>query len=73
MEAVCNNEKIRGVWSLKETKHSINYLELIAIYLRLKSFANLYENCEILIRADNTIAISYVNRLGSSRHIKYNK
>ena len=60
-------------FKLERTKHSINYLEQLAMYLGVKSFANRYENCEILIRADNTTAMSYINHMGSSRHIKYNK
>ena len=70
--AICNGEKSRGFWSREERKNSINYLELLAVYLALKAFAYQKKNCEILLRIDNTTAISYVNRMGGSRHIKYN-
>lgn len=42
----------------------INYLELLAIFLALKGFAKDIKNSYILLRADNTTAISYINRMG---------
>ena len=53
--------------------HSINYLELLAVCFALKAFAKSIRNYEILLRIDNTTAISYVNRMGDSRHVKYNE
>lgn len=42
----------------------INYLELLAVFLGLKSFAKNVTHCNILLRVDNTTAISNVNRMG---------
>lgn len=64
---VCNDHKLHGYWSKKDLKHHINYLELLAIYFALKCFAKDRNNIEILIRSDNTTAVSYVNRMGSVR------
>jgi len=54
-----------GWWNAEEQKCSINYLELLAIYNSLLSIARDFRNCRILLRADNTTAISYINRMGS--------
>ena len=63
-EACCRGEKAHGWWSLQEqAKHHINYLELM--FYGLKCFANEHRLCEILLRIDNTTAISYINRMGS--------
>ncbi|CAB3236153.1 unnamed protein product [Arctia plantaginis] len=62
--AVCNEEKISGNWRTNELEHHINYLELLAAFLGLKSFASDEKNSTILLRIDNTTAISYINRMG---------
>lgn len=60
----CNGCKSRGFWSREDKKNHINYLELLAAFFGLKCFATNLINCEILLRIDNTTAISYVNRMG---------
>lgn len=65
--AVCNNQRANGAWKDEELSFHINYLELLAVYLGLKCFANIHSNCSILLRVDNTTAISYVNRMGGVR------
>lgn len=62
--AVCDGERMHGAWRQEELKFHINYLELQAIFLALKCFASNKKNCSILLRADNTTAISYINRMG---------
>jgi ribonuclease HI len=63
--AVCGENKVNGMWKSSERENHINYLELLAVFLGLKSFARNKTNCAILLRVDNTTAISYVNRMGS--------
>lgn len=46
-----------------EEKH-INILELEAIYYGLKKFTKHLRNCHILLRVDNTTAVSHINRKG---------
>lgn len=65
--AACNNERAHGAWKRRELESHINYLELLAVFLALKYFANDKSNCSILLRVDNTTAISYVNRMGGIR------
>lgn len=62
--AVCNNERAHGAWTNDELELHINYLELLAVFLALKYFATHYTNYTILLRVDNTTAISYINRMG---------
>lgn len=45
-------------------KYHINYLELLASFLALKTFATNYHDCKILLRIDNTTAIAYINKAG---------
>ncbi|XP_048486562.1 uncharacterized protein LOC119691092 isoform X1 [Plutella xylostella] len=62
--AVCKDQKIHGSWKASEQEYHINYLELLAAFLGLKSFASELLNCTVLLRIDNTTAISYINRMG---------
>lgn len=62
--AVCNKDRAHGAWKSIELSLHINYLELLAVFMALKYFANDKSNCSILLRIDNTTAISYINRMG---------
>lgn len=71
--AHCNEENIGGFWSSFERNRHINHLEIIAAFLALKSFAQDCQNCEILLRIDNTTAIAYINKMGSVQYPELNK
>lgn len=62
--AACGEETASGPWSCKERSHHINYLEILAAFFGLKTFATNMRCCQILLRVDNTTAISYINRMG---------
>lgn len=62
--AFCNNTRVNGGWKECEQEFHINYLELLAIFMALKCFAREKSKIAILLRVDNTTAISYVNRMG---------
>ncbi|KAI8428154.1 hypothetical protein MSG28_002401 [Choristoneura fumiferana] len=66
--SACNGEKIGGSWNQKESNHHINYLELLAAFFGLKSFARDYRNSDILLRVDNTTAIAYINKMGGIQY-----
>ncbi|XP_043482415.1 uncharacterized protein LOC122511321 [Leptopilina heterotoma] len=68
--AVCNEEKIHGWWSLEDQKHHINFLELLAAFYGLKCFAKNLRSRDILLRIDNTTAISYINKMGGIQYPK---
>ena len=52
----------RGVWSEQEQRLHINFLELKAVYLALKSFEHLCRDQIVLIATDNTTVVSYINK-----------
>lgn len=66
--ASCGNQQSHGWWTENDRVLHINALELKAAFLALKCFATNHQNCEILLRLDNTTAISYVNRFGSVQY-----
>lgn len=62
--AFSHGEKVHGFWSVEERKCHINFLELLSIFFALEIFTKDISDCDILLRVDNTTAISYVNRMG---------
>lgn len=62
--AACGGNTANGPWDEHERSLHINYLEILAAFLGLKVFAQNLYNCQILLRVDNTTAISYINRMG---------
>uniref|UniRef100_A0A2H1W6Z8 SFRICE_006226 n=1 Tax=Spodoptera frugiperda TaxID=7108 RepID=A0A2H1W6Z8_SPOFR len=64
---VCNGVRSHGHWNRNDIKYYINYLELLAAFIGLKTFASENSDCEILLRIDNTTAIAYINRMGGTR------
>ncbi|XP_063991173.1 uncharacterized protein LOC135169803 [Diachasmimorpha longicaudata] len=70
----CNEiRKIHGFWSEREQRMHINFLELLTIKIALRELTSELSNCKILIRVDNTTAISYLNKMGSTKVQKYNQ
>ncbi|PZC70555.1 hypothetical protein B5X24_HaOG215645 [Helicoverpa armigera] len=69
----CRDETSNGQWSDVEKDLHINLLELMAAFFGLKIFAKHLKNCQILLRIDNTTAISYINRMGGIRFPNLNK
>lgn len=65
--AFCNGAKTHGLWAASEQELHINHLELLAVLFGLKCFAHDLADCDILLRIDNTTAISYINRMGGIR------
>ena len=57
-------EKAGGRWSELEKGNSINWLELKAAFLTMKTFARGLTNCGITVNIDNTCAISYIQKQG---------
>ena len=66
-------DNIYGFWDDNQKEFHINYKELLAVKLALESLANHLSNCQLLLRIDNTTAISYMNRMGGVRFVAYNK
>jgi len=70
--ASTDSQGANGWWSDHEASSSINFLELQAAFFGLKSFATNYRNSRVLLRIDNTTAISYINRMGGVQFPKLN-
>ena len=68
-----DSKSTHGFWSASERQHHINYLELLAVFIGLKCFFRHHKNVNILLRVDNTTAISYINRMGSVQFPALNK
>lgn len=66
--AACNEQTASGQWSNSELLLHINNLELLAAYFALKVFAKNCYDCQILLRVDNTTAVSYINRMGGIQY-----
>ena len=62
--ASLNNTSTGGPWAPQERSYHINYLELLAAFLALKTFATNTYNKAILLRLDNVTAIAFLNRMG---------
>jgi hypothetical protein len=63
---------VQGLWTQEEAGQSINWRELKAIDLTLRSFTDL-QHTTVLIRTDNTTAKAYVNRQGGTKSQKLNQ
>ena len=55
-----------GRWSQEESSHHINYLELLAAFLALQSFAKHSRSMTIQMKMDNVTAVTYINKLGGT-------
>ena len=62
--AACQGARTGGLWSKQEALHHINYLELLAEFLALKSFTKGKRDLSILLKMDSITALTYVNKMG---------
>ncbi len=65
--ATCNGQAASGLWTGPRPLWHINCLELWAVHLALRQFQPLLLGKHVLVRTDNTAAVSYINRLGGIR------
>ncbi len=65
--ATCNGQAASGLWTGPRLLWHINCLELWAVHLALRQFRLLLLGKHVLVRTDNTAAVSYINRLGGIR------
>lgn len=65
--AFCNGKRTHGFWNETESQYHINELELWAALFSLKCFTANIKNCSVLLRIDNTTAISYINHMGGTK------
>ena len=65
--------KINGRWTDEEKDLHINNLELLSIFISLKSFKRIFLGKDVRIMSDSATAIAYVNNMGGSRSITSHK
>ncbi len=65
--ATCNGQAASGLWTGPRLLWHINCLELLAVHLALRQFRPLRLGKHVLVRTDNTAAVSYINRMGGIR------
>ena len=60
-----------GRWNEQESgkakENGINYLETLAAGFGIKSFCANVENLHVLLRVDNTTAVTYINNMGGTK------
>ena len=64
--ASCQDVSRGGPWSLQEKTRHINCLELIAATLALKTFVKNKSDLLVLLRIDNTTAVTNINNEGGT-------
>ena len=65
--ATCDGQPAQGQWSTLEVSHHINYLELLAAFYALQTFAANAQNLHVQLKLDNSTAISYINNMAGSK------
>ena len=55
-----------GRWSLQESTHHINCLELLAGSLAVKCFTKSKAKAQVLLLMDNVTAVTYINNMGGT-------
>ena len=64
--ATCQNSHAGGPWNREERRAHINWLELKAAFLALKTFVSNRCNIHVLLLIDNITAISFINHKGGT-------
>ena len=70
--AVYNGEKFGGRWSNSEAENHINVLEMMAVWLALKSVCKEHRSKHIQVRCDNSCSVAYLNAMGGVKSEKCN-
>ena len=70
--AECQNVTTGGLWSHVEAQDHINYLELLATFFELKTFAQAKDHLHIRLMIDNTSAVAIINNMGTSHSERCN-
>ena len=66
--AVYGRLTAHGLWDEGEREKHINFLEIKAALLALKTLAHSCLNKHILLRVDNTTALSYISKMGGTKY-----
>ena len=66
-EAHSDSATASGRWLLQWRSFVINWLELKAMKLALVAFQSQVENKHVMVMCDNKMAVTYINKQGSTR------
>jgi len=61
-----------GRWTVNESLNSINYLELLAIFMALQTLYSSLKDVHIECQSDNVSAVAYINDMGGMKSEKMN-
>ena len=64
--AVYENRSTRGLWTAEEKTHHINYLELLGVFLGMKTFLSLFKSKHVRLMVDNSTSVAVINNMGTS-------
>ncbi len=69
--ALCDGKPAFGHWSKREGYLHINCLEMLAVWLGLRTLLPDLKDHHVLVRSDSMTVVSYINRQGglSSKHL----
>ena len=69
--AECEGVSSGGNWTHLESNHHINYLEMLAIFLGLKTFAKDKDHTHNRVIFDNTTVVNIVNHMETIHYEKF--
>jgi hypothetical protein len=67
-----DQKSARGFWTPAMLAESINYRELMAVFMSILSFKEEIRNKVVLVRSDNISATAYINKMTGSSDPLYN-
>ncbi|RUA04502.1 MAG: hypothetical protein DSY43_06170 [Gammaproteobacteria bacterium] len=70
--AVYNDSSTGGLWSTEEKQHHINYLELLAVFLGMKTFLIHEKGKHARLMIDNSTSVAIINNMGTSHSYDLN-
>ena len=65
-DAHLNQSSTKGLWSDREKRLHINFLELKAVSLALRSLKDQCQNQTVLVATDNSTVVAYINKQGGT-------
>jgi len=65
--------QFKGNGRVISSSGQLNCLKLMAVFLALKYFLPQLRGCHVLVRVDNTVAVSYINPQGGLRSHNLNR
>lgn len=65
MGAHCEETSTGGPWTDIEAKKHINYMEIFAAFLGLKTYGHVKCNIHIRLLVDNTAVVNIINKMSS--------